>query len=851
MSLRKMAALACAGLAAVGVVTAVQVSGAPPAAAATEVYTLPSSGSITVQGRGNGHGRGMSQYGAHGAAQKGLTYKQIVAFYYPGTTLTTLSSPVIKVGLESLGSTPATVVQSENDGIRMIRLSDGSTRVAALNSTGVKWFRLVNSGSSLLLQKTANGSTWTTIGSPITEGVALSSDDGATRLITATGSGSFKDYRGALGRMPGQKTTVNRLTLDQYVQGVVPREMPASWEPQALQAQAVAARTYSYYEVKHPRSAGNYDICDTQNCQVYGGLNEDSRANAAVQATARQVLTYNGSPAFTEFTSSNGGWSAAGDQPYLKAKQDPYDAAVSPYIPWTQSVSVATIASGSGIAHPSSIGITARDGHGAYGGRVVTGYVAGKNASGAAVKKTYSGDDLRWVLGLKERWFTISQARPGPVQGLKVECGDASGWVSWTPPANHGASAISGYRIAAGSRVIDASAAKRRVFVGPERNGVVTRFTVTPKNSYGWGTAASVTCRPMPQTGGFTALTPTRIFATSTPVKAGSAYTYTVRGRGGVPSTAKAVQIALTIARPTASGQLKVHVSGVTSDQSTGIRYVAGQSRTVLLTVPLTPSGRVQFVPNAGAVNLLGTRVGWSAPAKGGSFSFRTASSLPTVSGASAAGKKLSLAGRPGVTKSTQAVVVQVQAHNPAAAGWVRILPDGSTNRTAAQLYLPAHSYGYTTAIVPLSAARALRVAASNRSISVSLALIGTVGPRRAGGKLEAVPLVSNRGLWSSRPAFTVGNAARTIPLNGAPQVPVKGLKAVLVGITATGTREGHLQYRPSGSSGPWVTIAWVNRASTTYTALIPLAKGKRVDLRTVGPAASVRIDTLGYVTAG
>ena len=59
---------------------------------------------------------------------------------------------------------------------------------------------------------------------------------------------------------------------------------------------------------------------------MYGGAGaEDPRSNAAVTATARQILTYDGKPAFTQFSSSSGGWTSAGSVPYLAAKADPYD----------------------------------------------------------------------------------------------------------------------------------------------------------------------------------------------------------------------------------------------------------------------------------------------------------------------------------------------------------------------------------------------------------------------------------------------------------------------------------------------------------------------------------------------
>ena len=54
-------------------------------AQAADSWTVPGKASITIRGHGYGHGHGMSQYGAEGAARKGLTHRQILRFYYPGT----------------------------------------------------------------------------------------------------------------------------------------------------------------------------------------------------------------------------------------------------------------------------------------------------------------------------------------------------------------------------------------------------------------------------------------------------------------------------------------------------------------------------------------------------------------------------------------------------------------------------------------------------------------------------------------------------------------------------------------------------------------------------------------------
>ncbi|MEO7062137.1 MAG: hypothetical protein ABI083_20660, partial [Lapillicoccus sp.] len=69
----------------------------PTSARASEIYPLGANGLVTVSGRGFGHGHGMSQWGAYGAASQGIGWQQIVDHYYPGTVRTPIGNPTIRV----------------------------------------------------------------------------------------------------------------------------------------------------------------------------------------------------------------------------------------------------------------------------------------------------------------------------------------------------------------------------------------------------------------------------------------------------------------------------------------------------------------------------------------------------------------------------------------------------------------------------------------------------------------------------------------------------------------------------------------------------------------------------------
>ena len=127
----------------------------------------------------------------------------------------------------------------------------------------------------------------------------------------------------------GKLLVVNVLALEDYVRGVVPKEMPASWPGSALEAQAVCARTYAVYH-KLRRRDYDFDLLSTVASQVYGGAERDVRADDAVTRTRGRILMYNGEPALTLFHSSSGGHTEDMERvwgsgvPYLIAHEDPH-----------------------------------------------------------------------------------------------------------------------------------------------------------------------------------------------------------------------------------------------------------------------------------------------------------------------------------------------------------------------------------------------------------------------------------------------------------------------------------------------------------------------------------------------
>jgi stage II sporulation protein D len=296
-------------------VVAASLSGSAAARAATL---------FTLTGHGWGHGIGMSQYGALGYAQHGWTYDRILAHYFTGTTLGKVrpgthervlliqSKPSIHATLSAAGTAKDASGASHALAAGSYRVDPG-TRAGKVRVWSMARGRYIIQGADSPLT--------------ISSSAPLRLDD--TSLNGYRGDhwwGSFEISRSGSSLM-----LVNIVGLDRYVRGVVPCEMPASWLSQALKTQAVAARSYA----RATRRGGSFDAYPDTRSQEYCPIeHQTAGSDAAVTATARQVVLYHGSVATTFFSSSSGGrtssisasWGGT-DQPYLVPVNDRYDGA--------------------------------------------------------------------------------------------------------------------------------------------------------------------------------------------------------------------------------------------------------------------------------------------------------------------------------------------------------------------------------------------------------------------------------------------------------------------------------------------------------------------------------------------
>ena len=249
-----------------------------------------------------------------------------------------------------------------------------------------------------------------------------------------------KSYRGAItvhGNASGSMSVLNVLGLEQYVQGVVPEEVVPSWPAAALEAQAVAARTYALHSMKSKQNS-LYDIGTTTADQVYGGKSSEfASTNAAVKRTHGMVLTYQGQPINALFHSDGGGYTEdsvnvwGNDVPYLKGVVDysnHEDTTVWNVITSRQSIEQKLAGASKSVGYLQRIELSplaerpmkVQD-------RGVSGRVKTIKFVGEKGAVSLTGEQVQGIFGLKSTLFDfyVGQTPPSRIQGSSVKVNHA------------------------------------------------------------------------------------------------------------------------------------------------------------------------------------------------------------------------------------------------------------------------------------------------------------------------------------------------------------------------------------------------------------------------------------------
>jgi stage II sporulation protein D len=421
---------------------------APAAQAATR---------LTITGAGFGHGVGMSQYGAYGYSLHLEDYRFILGHYYTATTLSQLSAnPEVKVLLQT--------------GKHAISFSGALTAGDQKLDTG-KTYSVRRGGDGLLIEDDAGKDVATTSGL-----LRIDAPVGQPLRVMGTSQPGVRNgqYRGSLliSASGSGVMAVNALDVEDYVRGVVSGESPSAWPAEALKAQAVAARTYALTTDSGGSAFQQY--ADTRSQMYRGVAAETPTTDAAVAATAGQVVTYNGTPAVTYFFSTSGGetediensFVGSTPKPWLKGVVDPFDS-VSPKHRWgpyryTQSQVQAKL-SRYLRGRFQRIKVLQRG----VSPRVVRAQVIG---SGGAT--TVSGPQLRGAFGLFDTWAYFTSVSSKASKSKKKSKPSQAGGTSptATPPTGDPTGGI-----APTAQAAAASAGRLEGTIAPSRRGARVR----------------------------------------------------------------------------------------------------------------------------------------------------------------------------------------------------------------------------------------------------------------------------------------------------------------------------------------------------------------------------------------
>ena len=386
--------------------------------------TVPAT--FAFQGSGYGHGVGMSQIGARAKALAGESATAILQYYYTGTIVETVTdTQILRINLGNLLTSAKLRSDSKGAELQLFAGDLGETQTATpLLTFPSKTSLNLNLSDGLLAISTTRGTTTKAIttGSSFTlRWSGTRYQDGSPTVISLTTNGATKKYRhGQISlKVIRDKTLGKRLAIinsvrlqDEYLWGI--GEVPSSWPTQALEAQAIASRTYAYAKSTKIRSACDCHLYATISDQTFAGYSKESEPRfgeiwkAAVNRTAGSIITYEGRPITAYFSSSSGGTTETSEHawgtatPYTVSVPDSasVDVALNPrFASWTREISQAVIAQA--FALPDVISLTVLSNNPA--GSVALIQAISSDGSFAVLR----GETFRSRSKLPSAWFSL------------------------------------------------------------------------------------------------------------------------------------------------------------------------------------------------------------------------------------------------------------------------------------------------------------------------------------------------------------------------------------------------------------------------------------------------------------
>lgn len=323
------------------------------------------------QGSGYGHGVGMSQIGARAKALAGESATAILQYYYTGTQVETITdTQILRVNIANLITSAKLRSDSKDASLQLYagELGETQTAVPLLTFPSRTSLNLALTEGVIALSTTRGSVT-----KAITSGTSFTLrwsgtryQEGPLTVISLTSGGATKRYRhGQMSlKVIRDKTVGKRIAIvnsvrlqDEYLWGI--SEVPSSWPVQALEAQAIASRTYAYAKSNKIGPACDCHLYATISDQTFAGYSKESEPRfgeiwkAAVNRTAGMIVTHSGKPITAYFSSSSGGTTETSEHawgtatPYTVSVPDSasVDIAFNPrFANWTREIPQSVVA---------------------------------------------------------------------------------------------------------------------------------------------------------------------------------------------------------------------------------------------------------------------------------------------------------------------------------------------------------------------------------------------------------------------------------------------------------------------------------------------------------------------------
>lgn len=397
--------------------------------------------SITISGQGNGHGRGLSAWGAYGSAVNlRWDWQRILDHYYGGTRQGTAANDPIGVRLLGLDNAPVTGVISVQGAATFMGV--GGYRSLQAHYLGNGLYDVWGATGEAVCPGTLapSGVRIGQFAGPVVFGTTVDETSAAPGAVLGLcqANGWVIHYRGTITALvdgSGQTRTVNTVRVENYLKGVLPREVSTSWGDagsragmNSLYAMAVAARSFALSQNRYPPYA---KTCDTSTCQVYGGAAyradpsaptshptvrvcesgnstfECANTNQAVADTARVIRVWqDGRVVSTEYSASHGPYSAGG--PFPSVDDSASNVPGNSLYTWTRTVDAVALETRYGLGNLVGARNERLPGTpyaGQWGNRVVL--------EGSAKTVVVSNLEFRNAFGFPSHGFTITGVTRG------------------------------------------------------------------------------------------------------------------------------------------------------------------------------------------------------------------------------------------------------------------------------------------------------------------------------------------------------------------------------------------------------------------------------------------------------